>query len=738
MIVSEEGGIGPTDLGGLALESHFDAVFAARLALREKQIQQSYRPIIGIHKWFARRPGTLLRNLLLAEFKGADPLGRDFWQAHELRGVIADPFMGGGTSVFEATRLGFNVVGTDINPMAWWVVRQSITRLDLDSFAACAEQVATRVEDRVGRSYVTRCEHCDNDVPVKYWLWVKTQNCPDCGSANDLFPGYLLAEAVRHPRHVVACATCGVLNEYATPPTLERPGACVGCGGAVHVEGPAGRQKTTCRSCRSLFSYPPTPLAGPPKHRMWAIEYHCEHCRPNHQGRFFKRPDPADLARYEASGELLASSSADLPIPDDEVPAGDETDRLRRWGYKRYRDMFNDRQLLGLGSLLGEIGAVEDRDIRHALLTVFSDFIRYQNMLCRYDTYALKCQDIFSVHGFPVGLLQCEDALIGTPRVGSGSFRHFVEKYLRAKRYALAPFETRFVAGRKQVVPITGETIAAELVDAFPSEGSRRAWVRASSAEMGPELPAQSLDGVFTDPPYFDNVQYAELMDFCYVWLRLGLQREFAEFAPPSTRHAQELTGNATGRRGLEHFTDGLSKVFRLYARALKTDAPFVFTFHHNDPAAYAPLVVAILDAGLSCTTVLPAAGEMAASLHIQGTGSSILDSVFVCRAGHRELRTEDVSSALMHDAELMTSAGVGTSVGDLRCLAAGRVARNVVNSLRESWDADLPLATRMEAARTGLLEEALKFDLESLVGGILRQHGRKPAPPRKAVAATV
>jgi hypothetical protein len=178
---------------------------------------------------------------------------------------------------------------------------------------------------------------------------------------------------------------------------------------------------------------------------MWAIEYHCEACRPTHQGRFFKRPDNHDFARFARARESLVQESSGLSIPDEEVPAGDETDRLRRWGYSRYREMFNDRQLLGLGLLLRELRAVKDESVRHALLTVFSDILRYQNMLCRYDTYALKCQDIFSVHGFPVGLVQCENSLLGIPRVGSGSFRHFVEKYLRAKRYSW--METR---GRSQ------------------------------------------------------------------------------------------------------------------------------------------------------------------------------------------------------------------------------------------------------------------------------------------------
>lgn len=84
---------------GMSLEERFDAAFAASQALREKQIQQNYRPVIGVHKWFARRPGTLFRNLLLAEFNGDSPAEESFFQAHSLNGVIADPFMGGGTPI---------------------------------------------------------------------------------------------------------------------------------------------------------------------------------------------------------------------------------------------------------------------------------------------------------------------------------------------------------------------------------------------------------------------------------------------------------------------------------------------------------------------------------------------------------------------------------------------------------------------------------------------------------------
>jgi putative DNA methylase len=61
------------------IEHDFDVPFVAQLAQREKQIQQSYRPVIGPHKWFSRRPGALFRALLLAEFAQDGPLAARFY-----------------------------------------------------------------------------------------------------------------------------------------------------------------------------------------------------------------------------------------------------------------------------------------------------------------------------------------------------------------------------------------------------------------------------------------------------------------------------------------------------------------------------------------------------------------------------------------------------------------------------------------------------------------------------------
>ncbi len=149
-------------------------------------------------------------------------------------------------------------------------------------------------------------------------------------------------------------------------------------------------------------------------------------------------------------------------VPNDEIPSGDETNRLHRWGYRHYREMFNQRQRLGLELSARMIAGTKNARVRNALATNLSDLLRYQNMLCRYDTMALKSLDIFSVHGFPVGLIPCESNFLGIVEpnkricIGSGGWANIIEKFRKAKVYCDHPFEIRQHGKKKEVIAIHG------------------------------------------------------------------------------------------------------------------------------------------------------------------------------------------------------------------------------------------------------------------------------------------
>lgn len=712
--------VGPPSVAGSAarpaggIERHFDEPLIAELAAAEKQVQQSYRPVIAVHKWFARRPGTLFRGLALAELDGR-PLADHFFQAHAYEGVLLDPFMGGGTALFEGTRLGLSVVGFDTNPMSRWLVERELEPLDVEAFERAGEEVARAVEREVGDLYLTECVECGADAPVKSFLWVKTHEC-ECGRETNLFPGPLVAgrKMDRHTHDVLVCGSCLEVRQFLPGKT---PNHCPGCKVAyAETRIPA---KARCE-CGKEFRVGRPTSSGPPRHTLFALEYHCAHCkaRPDRRGRFFKGADAADHARFARAADRFRILESPY-WPEDKIPEGDETNRLRRWGYRRFRDLHNERQLLGLALLAKHISQ-QPKDLQPALATVFSDFLRYQNMVCRYDTAALKVLDIFSVHGFPVHRVQCEAALIGIPRVGSGGYRHFLAKYAAAKRYCAAPYETRRDGGRKRRIQVEGELIAAQMVES-PEEldRERAALLRCASIAAEP-LANNTVDLVLTDPPYFANVQYSELMDFCYAWLR-KLMPEVPFFAGETSKSDDEVTGNVVGGRGIDYFADGLSAVFQAATAALKPGRVFAFTYHHNDLASYAALIVASLDSSLVPMATVVCPSEMRGSIHINGSDSSRVDSVFVLRkppvaaGGDRETPLDERLAAHVSN---LGDAGLVVSAGDQRCIRHGLLAEEAIRELAPGWDAGRSVGERLGLARKTLsrLDRAYEVSSESAV----------------------
>jgi hypothetical protein len=254
------------------------------------------------------------------------------------------------------------------------------------------------------------------------------------------------------------------------------------------------------------------------------------------------------------------------------------------------------------------------------------------------------------------------------------------------------------------VVPIRGEWIGEKNPE-HPDAHEREIDIRCASATTMKVRPS-SLDGVFTDPPYYGMVQYGELMHFCYVWLRKLMGKDFPGLELETTKNADELTGNETEERGLAHFATGLAAVYKRMARALKPGAPLVFTYHHNPQHAYLAVGMAILDAGLTCSASLPCPAEMGGSIHIHGTGSSIVDTVFVCRDRGTTPRAwlfEDdngLADILAKDLAELRAAGMKPTAGDIRCTALGHVTRMAIWRLRPSWDATLPAERKLEIFR--------------------------------------
>ena len=179
---------------------------------------------------------------------------------------------------------------------------------------------------------------------------------------------------------------------------------------------------------------------------------------------------------------------------------------------------------------------------------------------------------------------------------------------------------------------------------------------------------------------------------------------------PLYTRSPDELTGNVTEERGLNEFTEGLSAVYSRMAGALKPGAPLVFTYHHNRLDTYCGVGVAILEAGLVCSASLPCPAEMGGSIHIHGTNSSIIDTVFVCRtSGETPERwlfdsSERLLEIVEEDLASLSAAGRAATRGDTRCIILGHLTRKAIWELRTAWDRSLSTGRKIAAVRDRMM----------------------------------
>jgi adenine-specific DNA methylase len=140
---------------------------------------------------------------------------------------------------------------------------------------------------------------------------------------------------------------------------------------------------------------------------------------------------------------------------------------------------------------------------------------------------------------------------------------------------------------------------------------------------------------VVTDPPYVGNVNYSELPDFLYVWLRLALKDRYSWFAPEYTPKVEEIVENRTrGKSRENYFYNGLSAVFHRIQDQLPSQGLLVFTFHHTDQegTVWEGLLQALCDTGFEITAIYPVYGEAESSLHLMDKENVSYDLIHVCR----------------------------------------------------------------------------------------------------------
>ena len=634
----------------LPIERGFPIERVNEIAAKEGRARQHYRPVYTMHKWWARRPGCLFRAIslyslleehndasdvevyepganetlgsngqdeddllrALSEVKIEDP--ESLWEFYPMDvrikdKKILDPFMGGGTSLVEASRFGAETVGYDLNPVAWFVSKKELEggQTDPDELQKAFDQLREDVADEITQYYRTPCPNSDHEhddghkADVMYNFWVKELDCVSCEHTIPLFKDYRVAKGRfgNDDKYNVLCPDCGAITLVDD---WQSESLCNECShNWIPKEGNVSRGGYyNCPECGHK-----EPITdgiaeqGGFELKMYAVEYYCSDCDTDgtetSEYKGYKPAGPADKRLFqEASQEWAARSDLNRYVPDEEIPPGhmtSERNPVFDHGYAEWTDLFNDRQLLVLSKLLKSIDSVDSENLREYLLLAFSESLNFNNSFTGYQASTNKIQHIFKTNSFDPPQQPCEANPWGT-KYGMGSIQKTFRLIKRGVEYTTNPTD-RYVND--------GSTVETE---EFAQSIGLRSEVH--QGDMRKIEDQNEYDMVLTDPPYYDNIIYSEVSDYFYVWQKILLEDEYPGFDKEKTPRAESIVTNPYLDKTAEDFEHEMGQALNVINRTLKEDGTLVFTYHHSDEESWGELLESLCESGFEVTATYP------------------------------------------------------------------------------------------------------------------------------------
>ncbi|MFF4095853.1 SAM-dependent methyltransferase [Streptomyces sp. NPDC001834] len=633
---------------------------------KESWRKEVHRPATSTHKWWAKRLGTVFRGILAS---AVTPDGQDAAAAYrsplDLAGVVVlDPFSGSGVTGVEVLKLGGRPVCFDINPVATLVERQAMQPWNMANLATAYEAV-----EEACRAEVDRLHRTEDGRTALYYFWVATVDCPQCSDKVRLFDSPVFSKNAypkRVPRAQIVCPKC--LAVMASRYDFESE-TCPN-GHTVTQSGAVRGQTATCPTGHSFKTLKALNGSTP------AYEMYAKMVANRDGSKVYESITDWDRDLYAECIQLLADLPADAVLPSGDLAPGNNTDQALKWNFRHWRDFFNARQLVSLSLIATAI-----RDLpgpaaeREALAALFSGTLEFNNLFTSFKgegTGAVR--HMFSHHILKPERTPLEAHPWGTPQ-SSGSFSTLYKSRLqRAQEYKVKPAD--LVVSRADVERVTGlaQPLAATIVGSWSefaeAEGQTAYVATRNSADT--DLPDGSVDLVVTDPPYMDNVYYAELADFFHAWLQ-DVQPYEAYAKKPTTRAVGEVQ-NADP----DEFGKAIEAVWSECERVLKPGGLLAFTFHQARISGWIQVIESLSRAGFVVTAVQPVKGEMTTSVVKAGAREpSNLDSVVVCRriADGATSLSGSPDEALARARDELTSlrdAGVDVGAGDVRSVVRG------------------------------------------------------------------
>jgi adenine-specific DNA methylase len=588
--------------------------------------------------------------------------------------TVIDPMAGGGSIPLESARLGFRTLANEYNPVACSILEATVDYPfrfgeELDKKARKWAKVwLERIEERLAPFYP---EH--RFVLVHAYIFARTVPDPDHQDDADdatgrwhtpLVPDWHVLKPANH-------GECGPSCLLTVPEADTRKGTWRV---ARFVQGGrgAGQMRQAPRPTYgdgkgiSLFTgnqiradyIKAMAQQGRMKNALYAVALKTP------QGLKFQPPEKADLDALAAAEKELARlrpgwEKANV-IPTEEYPEVTSDERPRLYGMPRWADMFAPRQLLAAGVLVDELrrlrpeivkaeGKDEGEAVAHLLAFALDKFGNHNCNLNRWE----------STRGVVKGKMDRHD---------------FAFKPAFAE---LAPCHSG--AGMEWAVENVVESYG-DISGLGHHESAAGATLSMGSSTSLPGIADKSISAVVVDPPYTDNVQYSELADFFYVWLKRtqGHRRpewfstylcdHDQEAVVNITRHRRDAEPVKTARARAHKFYQRLmAETFRECRRVLRDDGVLTVMFTHKKQEAWEALFTSLIQAGFTITATWPVKTESEHSLHQAKKNAAQSTVILVARkrnakagVGYFDTRMrEEIRQAARSSAERLKGEGL-------------------------------------------------------------------------------
>jgi putative DNA methylase len=545
--------------------------------------------------------------------------------------VVVDPTAGGGSIAYEAIRYGLVCFANDLNPVAVTILRAGIELparfgLDLvDDLRFWGSVLVDRVRERLEPSFQLPDRSSDNNS----FLFARTVLCPRTGKPVPLSPNWWLSKA--KPPTAVRLLT-------------ERDGRVLGQVDFDIVSGESidfDPDQGTIAGGNGLSPWDGLAIdgayikaeaqAGRMGSQLFAVAIRTP------AGRNFRLPTQVDFDALVAANteldRLLKTSKIDMLIPSEEIDHMSNYDRGHRlYGIYRWKDMFSPRQLLVHGvfvdeyrRLIPEVREVLPSDRADAVLTELAlmqaKAVNWNAISSTWDASRQKMRSVFEKHNFSFSWTFAE--FEGAQELFPWCLDQVVDAY-------------------REIATLLGPADAGPLND---PANLRVPGPISVSGENAADL-SQMMDGQATliciDPPYYDNVMYAELADFFYVWEKRTLGLLYPElFNEELSDKKNEAVANLArfadaGRRKRElanaDYEAKMTAIFTECHRVLADDGVLTVMFTHKRAEAWDTLGMALMEAGFTIETSWPVNTESEQSLHQANKNAAASTIMLVCR----------------------------------------------------------------------------------------------------------